>query len=112
EEELDSLLRSAAVSDLGWRGKILITGEDRLRWLNGMVTNTVQLLPEDQGNYSFLLSVQGRIQGDCYVYCRSGDLLLDTGRDQLAAVIAHLDHFIIMDDVELKNVSGEWTGLC
>ncbi|MGC2398820.1 MAG: folate-binding protein [Acidobacteriaceae bacterium] len=111
EGELDSLLHSAAVSDLGWRGKILVTGGDRLRWLNGMVSNAVQSLPEEQGNYSFLLSVQGRIQGDCYVYRRTGDLLLDTSLDQVPGLLSHLDHFIIMDDVELANVSGDWTGL-
>src|SRR5579863_9215522 len=60
--EIDSLLHSAGVSDLGWRGKILVTGSDRLRWLNGMVSNAVQALPEGEGNYSLLLSVQGRIQ--------------------------------------------------
>jgi folate-binding protein YgfZ len=109
--EMDSLLHSAGVSDLGWRGKILVTGSDRLRWLNGMVSNTVQSLPEGEGNYSFLLSVQGRIQGDCYVYRRAGDLLLDTGLDQIAAVMHHLDHFIIMDDVELADVSRQWTAL-
>jgi folate-binding protein YgfZ len=109
--EIDSLLHSAGVSDLGWRGKILITGSDRLRWLNGMVSNTVQSLPEGEGNYSFLLSVQGRIQGDCYVYRRAGDLLLDTGFDQIPALMRHLDHFIIMDDVELAEVSQEWTAL-
>ncbi len=109
--EMDSLLHSAGVSDLGWRGKILVTGGDRLRWLNGMVSNTVQSLPEGEGNYSFLLSVQGRIQGDCYVYRRSGDLLLDTGFDQTPALMRHLDHFIIMDDVELADVSQQWTAL-
>ena len=109
--EMDSLLHSAGVSDLGWRGKIQVTGSDRLRWLNGMVSNTVQSLPEGEGNYSFLLSVQGRIQGDCYVYRRSDDLLLDTGFDQIAAVMRHLDHFIIMDDVELADVSQQWTAL-
>jgi folate-binding protein YgfZ len=109
--ELDSLLHSAGVSDLGWRGKILVTGSDRLRWLNGMVSNAVQSLPEGQGNYSFLLSVQGRIQGDCYVYRRAGDLLLDTGCDQVSALISHLDHFVIMDDVELADVSRDWTAL-
>jgi folate-binding protein YgfZ len=109
--ELDSLLHSAGVSDLGWRGKILITGGDRLRWLNGMVSNAVQSLPEGQGNYSFLLSVQGRIQGDGYVYRRAGDLLLDTGHDQVSALMSHLDHFVIMDDVELADVSRDWTAL-
>ncbi len=109
--ELDSLLHSAGVSDLGWRGKILVTGGDRLRWLNGMVSNTVQSLPEGQGNYSLLLSVQGRIQGDCYVYRRAQDLLLDTGIDQVPTLMHHLDHFVIMDDVELADVSRDWTAL-
>jgi folate-binding protein YgfZ len=109
--EMDSLLHSAGVSDLGWRGKILVTGSDRLRWLNGMVSNTVQSLPDGEGNYSFLLSVQGRIQGDGYVYRRAGDLLLDTGLDQIPALMRHLDHFIIMDDVELADVSHQWTAL-
>jgi folate-binding protein YgfZ len=109
--ELDSLLHSAGVSDLGWRGKILVTGSDRLRWLNGMVSNTVQALPEGQGNYSLLLSVQGRIQGDCYVYRRAADLLLDTSIDQVPALMKHLDHFVVMDDVELTDVSRDWTAL-
>ena len=43
--EIDSLLHSAAVSDLGWRGKILVNGGDRLRWLNGMVSNAVMARP-------------------------------------------------------------------
>ncbi len=111
QQELHSLLHAAGVSDLGWRGKILVTGADRLRWLNGMVSNTVQALPEGEGNYSFLLSVQGRIQGDCYVYRRANDLLLDTGLDQVPALMSHLDHFVVMDDVELADVSGQWTAL-
>jgi folate-binding protein YgfZ len=109
--EIGALLHSAGVSDLGWRGKILVTGGDRLRWLNGMVSNAVQSLPEGQGNYSFLLSVQGRIQGDCNVYRRAGDVMLDTSIEQVPALMRHLDHFIIMDDVELKDVSQEWTAL-
>ncbi len=110
-EEIDSLLHAAGVSDLGWRGKILVTGNDRLRWLNGMVSNTVQSLPEGEGNYSFLLSVQGRIQGDCHVYRRANDLLLDSSSDQIPVLMRHLDHYIIMDDVELADVSEQWTGL-
>jgi folate-binding protein YgfZ len=109
--EIGALLHSAGVSDLGWRGKILVTGDDRLRWLNGMVSNAVQSLPEGQGNYSFLLSVQGRIQGDCNVYRRAEDVLLDTSIEQVPALMRHLDHFIIMDDVELADVSQQWTGL-
>ena len=76
-----------------------------------MVSNAVQSLPEGQGNYSLLLSVQGRIQGDCYVYRRAEDVLLDTGIDQVPTLMSHLDHFVIMDDVELADVSRHWTAL-
>ena len=99
------------VSDLGWQTKIRMTGTDRIRWANGMLSNTVQSLPEGQGNYSFLLSSQGRILGDGRVYRRKDDLLFDTSLDQLPTLLKHLDHYIIMDDVELADVTGEWTAL-
>ena len=40
--EFDALLRGAAVFDLGWQAKLLISGKDRTRWLNGMITNNVR----------------------------------------------------------------------
>jgi folate-binding protein YgfZ len=76
-----------------------------------MVTNTVQALAPGQGNYSFLLNQQGRIQGDGYVYRQDENLLLDTSRDQVPALLRHLDHYIIMDDVALEDVSSRWTAL-
>ncbi len=113
--EIDSLLSSAGILDLGWRAKILVTGKDRVRWLNGMATNAIQTLPQDQGNYNFILNAQGRIQGDCYVYRRSEDLIIDTSRGQVPSLLHHLEHYIIMDAVELQDVSGDvsdgWTAL-
>jgi folate-binding protein YgfZ len=108
--EMASLLTGAAAADLGWRAKIRVTGKDRVRWLHGMVTNTVQGLAPEQGNYSLVLNAQGRIQGDCYVYRLGEDLLIDTSRDQIPALLRHLNHYIIMDDVELQEVVG-WTAL-
>ena len=74
-------------------------------------SNAIQTLPEGQGNYNFILNAQGRIQGDCYIYRRASDLLLDTDRSQAARLLAHLDHFIIMDDVELQSLDETTTGI-
>ncbi len=71
QHELAAALSGAACFDLGYRTRIRITGEDRLRWLNGMVSNAIQTLPEGHGNYNFILNAQGRIQGDCYIYRRA-----------------------------------------
>ncbi len=105
--ELHAALTGLAVFDLGWRGKIVATGSDRVRWLNGMVTNTVKDLPANRGNYSFLLSAQGRILADMYIYNRGEYLLIDTDRSQCEAVLKTLDHFIIMDDVELSDAGDD-----
>src|ERR1700756_4492036 len=39
ESELEALLRGTGVFDLGFRSRIEVRGEDRVRWLNGMLTN-------------------------------------------------------------------------
>ena len=112
--ELRTLFAGAGIFDLGWRGKITVTGQDRGRWLNGMLTNNVRDLPVNHGNYNFLLNSQGRILGDMYVYNRGEYLLLDTDQAQVAAIMKTLEHFIIMDDVELSDASGTLTaiGIC
>ncbi|GGH16694.1 YgfZ/GcvT domain-containing protein [Silvibacterium dinghuense] len=104
--ELAALTAAAGCYDLGYRAFVRITGEDQVRWLNGMVSNTIVGLTEGHGNYSFLLNAQGRIQGDANIYRSSDHLLLETDRSQQVAILAHLDHFIIMDDVELHPADG------
>ena len=46
---------AAILFDLGYRAKISLTGGDRVRWLNGMVTNNIRDLATGQGAYAFLL---------------------------------------------------------
>ncbi len=103
--ELRALVSGCGIFDLRWRAKIAITGKDRVRWLNGMVTNTIKDLPPNRGNYSFVLNPQGRILGDMYIYNRGESLLLDTDRSQLETVMNTLKRFIIMDKVELADCS-------
>jgi len=105
--EIAALACGAAVHDLGWLSRVAVRGEDRFRWLSGMVTNTVNDLAPDAGAWNLVLNAQGRIQGDLHVW-REGDALeLELAADQREKLLAHLDHFIIMDDVELAPIEGE-----
>src|SRR3954470_5819234 len=103
--EVGALRNSAGVFDLGWRAKLLATGDDRVRWFNGMVTNNIKNLPQNNGVYSFLLNAQGQIQADMYVYNRGDHMLVDTDESQVARVRELFDKYIIMDDVSLANAS-------
>jgi folate-binding protein YgfZ len=110
-QELAALMEGAGAFDLGYRGQIAVGSADRLRWLNGMLTNNLQALAERAGNYNFVLNAQGRIQGDCDAYSMADHLLVVTDRSQVPALMAHFDQFIIMDDVALEDISATRTAL-
>ena len=113
-QQVTAVLHGLAYASLDQTGWIRVTGSDRVRWLNGMLTNSIQALTPGQGCYNFALNSQGRIQGDATAFAPSYEpeaLLLETERSQIPALIAHLDKFIIMDDVELADESDSWRGL-
>jgi folate-binding protein YgfZ len=102
-QEFDALLHGCGISELSWRAKLAVTGRDRVRWLNGMVTNNIRDLAQGRGVYAFLLNPQGHILGDLYAYHRGESLLLDTDRSQLEKLSSSLKRYIIMDKVELST---------
>jgi folate-binding protein YgfZ len=108
QEELTALREAVAFAPLTDRAFLRIAGSDATRWLNGMVSNSIQALQPGEGCYNFLLNAQGRIQGDCTVYRETKDgpeeFLLETAAAQVDAIQEHLDRFIIMDDVELTSL--------
>jgi folate-binding protein YgfZ len=109
--EFARLRSECGIYDLGYRAKISLTGGDRTRWLNGMVTNNIRDLANGHGGYAFLLNPQGHILGDLYAYNRGESILVDTDSSQLEKIVATFDHYIIMDDVEVKDVSEQVTAV-
>lgn len=110
-DEFAALLNGSGIYDLGFRARISLTGGDRVRWLNGMVTNNIRDLAAGRGVYAFLLNPQGRILGDMFVYNQGEALMVETDRSQAEKIVATFDHYIIMDDVEVTNVSDQQTAL-
>jgi folate-binding protein YgfZ len=104
QAEFAALRTGCGVYDLGFRAKISLTGGDRVRWLNGMVTNNIRDLAAGHGVYAFLLNPQGHILGDLYAYNRGESIVVDTDSSQVEKILATFDHYIIMDDVEVANL--------
>jgi folate-binding protein YgfZ len=119
--------------------RVAVRGADRFRWLSGMVTNTVNDLFPNTGAWNLVLNAQGHILGDLNVWregeelspqrrspsgasSQGGDRLLGTpfagesgleleiAADQIDKLLAHLNHFIVMDDVELVSLGEEQVG--
>jgi folate-binding protein YgfZ len=109
--EFDALLNTCGIYDLGFRAWISLSGSDRVRWLNGMVTNNIRDLASGRGVYAFLLNPQGRILGDMVAYNMGETLVVETDRSQVEKIVATFDHYIIMDDVEVTNLGEQQTAL-
>lgn len=104
--EFGALISGCGVYDLNSRGRIAVTGSDRVRWLNGMVTNNIRDLPTGRGVYAFLLNPQGRILGDMHAYNLGESLAVETDTAQLPKILETFDRYIIMDDVKVADISG------
>ena len=104
--ELRTLISSCGFYPLDTLCKVILTGDDRVRWLNGMVTNNVRDLTPGHGVYAFLLNAQGKIQGDLYAFNRGDAIVLDLDREQAPKLLSVFDHHIVMDDVQIDDASS------
>ncbi|HSO38903.1 MAG TPA: glycine cleavage T C-terminal barrel domain-containing protein [Labilithrix sp.] len=86
------------------RAAILVTGKDRVTWLNGLVTCELAKLGPREGAYGLLVEKKGRIQTDLFVVpSASGEptLALAVPASLRETLLATLDHYLIMEDAEL-----------
>lgn len=100
-----ALRERAAILDLTGRGLIAVKDEDRTRLLHAMTTNAIEGLPPGAGTIALFLNDKGRILAEVVVLCRENDYLVDTEAATRQLVYEHLDHYIIMDVVELEDLS-------
>lgn len=106
--EYRNLTETAVLLDLSLRGRICLTGSDRVRFLHGQVTNDVKRLGAGEGCYAALVTAKGRMQSDLNIYCLAEELLLDFEPGLTARVIERLDQYIVADDVQVVDVSPHY----
>lgn len=104
--EYHAVREDAGLLDRSERGKLVVTGADRFRWLQGMISNDVR--PLEQGAASVcgcVLNATGHLLADVKVVNRGDSLLLDVARENAKKVQRLLDGFIITEDVEVVDQS-------
>lgn len=102
------LRRGAGVLDLSPRGRLLIKGADRKRFLHGQVTNDVNGLAVGQGCYAAVVNAKGKLESDAFIYCLEDALLLDFEPGLTERLIQRCDKYIIADDVQIEDASGTY----
>jgi folate-binding protein YgfZ len=102
---------TAALVDKNYRAFFELTGPDRQRYLNAIVTNDIKSLAPGQGTLALLLNPQGHIKAELEIYALEDKLLVVSHAMIREQLLAELDKYIIMDDVTLTDVTDELAAL-
>jgi len=86
-------------------GRIIVAGEDRRDYLQGLLTNDVAALSAGRGCYAAYLTPQGRMIADMYVYELGDAIVMTMPIEVKDGVLSKLDQFIFSEDVRLGDVT-------
>ena len=93
--------------DLSHRTKLRLTGADRLRFLNGQVSNDVRQASETASIYTCVMTIKGKMCADAFIHAAGETLWLDAEPAVRESLAARLEKYIIADDVTLEDASDE-----
>jgi len=109
-EFLQRIEREGAAVDLSTRAKWLVTGADRVRYLNGQVTNDVRKAAAGEALYACVTDAKGRIEADLFIHAAPGEALcLDAEPGLRESLSGRLEKYVVADDVVIGDVSADWT---
>src|SRR3989337_2738673 len=109
--EYQSVRSAAGLFDLAHRGLLQFTGPDRISFLQGMLSNDLRPLETFDGQYATLLNQQGKVLADLRVLCALNSLYLDFWENLKDRIIEHLNRYLVADEVEIADRSGEYATL-
>src|SRR6266550_3774075 len=101
--QLPSLER--AFFDLSPRIKLSVSGADRLRFLNGQLTNDVRKATETNAIEACILNAKGKMEGHLFLHLQADSFLLDADPALKSSLPARLERYIIADDVLIEDVT-------
>ncbi|HEY4877833.1 MAG TPA: glycine cleavage T C-terminal barrel domain-containing protein [Candidatus Acidoferrales bacterium] len=107
EDEYRAASESVAIFDTNWHAIIELSGPDRSRYLNAIVSNDVKNLGEGHGLLALLLDPKGHILAELEIYALKNRLLTLFHASLRHRTVETLDKYIIMDDVTLEDVTDK-----
>ena len=104
-----ALTEAAGVVKRGDRGVLVVTGSDRLTWLQGLVTNDVAALPIGGICDAAYLTPQGRMISDMRVVNEVERTLLDVPATLAESLHSRLDGLLFSEDAQIVDASTSIT---
>jgi folate-binding protein YgfZ len=107
QDEINSIRTGVGITRRSQTKTLKLSGPDRIRFLNGMVTNDVRKVTDTRGLWAIKTNNRGRIEGLLRIRRAEDALYLDVDASVSTRVLTVLDQFIIMDDCVIEDVSDQ-----
>jgi len=95
--------------DLSTRAKFRVTGADCFRFLNGQITNDLRKASETVAIEACVLNAKGKLNAHIFLSALCEAFLFDAEPDLREILRARLERYIIADDVEIEDVTDEFS---
>ena len=95
--------------DLSGRAKLRISGTDRLRFLNGQITNDLLKASETSAIEACVLNAKGKTDAHIFVSVLGDCFFADAEPDLRETLKARLERYVIADDVQIEDVTDEFS---
>ena len=109
QQEHLAVRQDVGAVDLSHRGRLRLTGGDRVAYLHRIISNDVEGLAVGEGNYATILTNRGKIIADMNVYVFEDSIGIETNAETTSSLYQELDKYLIADDVTIEDLT-EHTG--
>ncbi len=101
--------QAVGISDLSHRGKIRVTGDDRVKWLQSVISNDILPLQPGQGRYSSFLTHKGKMLTYFRCYMQAESVMLEDVGEIGDATYAALRKFLLYGTkAKMENCAESW----
>ena len=98
-----------AFLDLSERAKFQITGTDRVRFLNGQITNDLRKATEKVAIEACVLNAKGKMNAHIFVSALAECFSVDTEPELRETLRSRLERYVIADDVQIADVTDQFS---
>jgi tRNA-modifying protein YgfZ len=97
-----------AFLDLSARAKLRVTGTDRVRFLNGQITNDLRKASETAAIEACVLNAKGKLNAHIFIAPLGETFLIDAAPELRETLPARLERYVIADDVQIEDITDEF----
>lgn len=101
--------QTVGIADLSHRGKLRITGEDRVKWLQSVISNDILPLQPGQGGYSSFLTHKGKMLTYFRLYMQTEAVVLEDVGEIGETTFQALRKFLLYGTkAKMENCAESW----